>query len=565
MKKKVIKLIPYIIISILIIIVMAKVYADYLYNSNNVYYNNSGSSLNASDVQGAIDELYNKCETALSSNDCPEGFVKINLENGFSCKELNKLYKVTFNANGGTFPDGSTTNEKYYSIGTSEITKISKTNNIDDNGDRLSGTDGYMQSTAGSSWAALTDIITIEGAESLEVSLRYGTNKNTGSQYIAVYDNTMTPTYCNMESSISGKLSQGSGNMTYIISGNTAKFYFSNAHEHTDSYSNYYGYYAKIKGIGNYASDEGGEYIVPTNPNNNQFYGWTENPDGTGKVYKNEEEIRNPESKNKKEITLYAKYGVPICKRSTSIFNFLCQSSDGCYNSTLGSSCQTFGQIGTLGQLNSGDIFDCDVNGDGIYDIPKERFYYVSDYYDTINNTWDSTTAVLIYYNNTISGSASTNGSAWYSSNSTSNGPITAKNNMPTTSQWSNVSLKNTSRNILVVNSDGTISSIKKTGFDYSGKAARLLTYQEVYAGCYDGSISLKSDNSLSKKCKYLLYNTRYTGVNKNGPWLESLVNNSNAWAVTPSSLSLSEYSGITGTSYGARPVIEVPKSQIEY
>ena len=45
----------------------------------------------------------------------------------------------------------------------------------------------------------------------------------------------------------------------------------------------------------------------------------------------------------------------------------------------MGTSTITYGKLGTQGILSSGDAFDCDVNGDGIYDATTERFYYVTD------------------------------------------------------------------------------------------------------------------------------------------------------------------------------------------
>ena len=64
-----------------------------------------------------------------------------------------------------------------------------------------------------------------------------------------------------------------------------------------------------------------------------------------------------------------------------------------------------YGNIGTKGTLTVGDAFDCDVNGDGVYDAITERFYYVSMMTNGI--TTDANTAVLIYYNNVGKGVAS--------------------------------------------------------------------------------------------------------------------------------------------------------------
>ena len=89
----------------------------------------------------------------------------------------------------------------------------------------------------------------------------------------------------------------------------------------------------------------------------------------------------------------------------------------------------SYGSLGTAGSLSSGDAFDCDVNGDGVYDSDTERFYYVTDV--------DAKTAVLIYYNNVEAGVAKDSAfSAYDSSNENWHGPVTAIKQLPTTSQW---------------------------------------------------------------------------------------------------------------------------------
>ena len=45
------------------------VYAATYFPSNQVTYNNSASGLSSTNVQGAIDELYNTCSSAVSSGD----------------------------------------------------------------------------------------------------------------------------------------------------------------------------------------------------------------------------------------------------------------------------------------------------------------------------------------------------------------------------------------------------------------------------------------------------------------------------------------------------------------
>ena len=88
-----------------------------------------------------------------------------------------------------------------------------------------------------------------------------------------------------------------------------------------------------------------------------------------------------------------------ICKRATTLHTEECIWNDqagfcsGAGYTTTGSkgtTTITYGNLGTSGTLTSGDAFDCDVNGDGVYDPSTERFYYVSDYYNTGTKSFES-------------------------------------------------------------------------------------------------------------------------------------------------------------------------------
>ena len=301
---------------------------------------------------------------------------------------------------------------------------------------------------------------------------------------------------------------------------------------------------------------------------------------------------------------LYANYNIevngvdrtyvapPLCIRATTLnteectntsSSYYCQSDNYELNETI-----TYGNpVTTPGELHTGDAFDCNVDGTGY----NQRFYYVSNYYDTNTQTFDSTTAALIYYSNTVSGGASTSGSSyatqaqaqaleytctesngcnWY-------GPIGAVNDLPTTSQWSNVELKTNTRKIWscysgdcgstdLLTSGGTITN----PFSYTGKAARLLTLPELVNGCkgtINNNTSLSTTGSL-KTCNFIFEGTRYANSSSGtyGPWLETPLASSSFYMLLPHSdnRSVSSYAA-KHTVFGARPVIDVPINRIEY
>ena len=257
----------------------------------------------------------------------------------------------------------------------------------------------------------------------------------------------------------------------------------------------------------------------------------------------------------------------PLCKRATTLHTETCsQTSTSAYCQADGYALNdtiTYGNLGTTGTLTSGDAFDCDVNGDGVYDSATERFYYVSDMTNGV--TQDSNTAVLIYYNN-VSGGVASNSTAYaYDTNKDAytNGPETAIKQLPTTSQWKNVSLINVTRNIT-----DEKNTVRKSAFSYEGYAARLITAQEVSAGC-GFTVGNRTTGELSSKCKYLMENTQYSSssLKTYGEWLESprASYSYNAWRVYASTRYVS-HSTVTNTGdYGVRPAIEVLKSNISY
>ena len=264
------------------------------------------------------------------------------------------------------------------------------------------------------------------------------------------------------------------------------------------------------------------------------------------------------------------------CKRATALHTETCSNSSTTYycqgagyslNDTI-----TYGNVQTIeGVLTPGDAFDCDVNGDGTYDSATERFYYVSDYFDTSSLSYHNDIAVLVYYSNTTGGIASTAGSPYDSSGENWHGPVTAIQELPTTTQWSNMNLYKNSRQI-ITGSNGflTAGGSLPSNFSYSGYSARLLTYQEIYHGCYDyNTTSIGSKKGLITNCKFLFERTRYASSNiTEGFWLENVNDSTSDYAYMCESDDVHcvhrnnlGYAGYHGT----RPAIEVPKSQILY
>ena len=267
-----------------------------------------------------------------------------------------------------------------------------------------------------------------------------------------------------------------------------------------------------------------------------------------------------------------------ICKRATVLHTEECTQTDSKYycsgagytaSGSKGTSTITYGNLGTSGTLSSGDAFDCDVNGDGIYNPGTERFYYVSDYYNTNTKLFEDDTAVLIYYNNVIAGSPSNSVTyAYDSSGENFHGPRTAIAQLPTTKQWGNVSLKNTSRAILNENGGNTTSGgTLPSDFNYLGYAARLLTIQEIRQATGKNNIPTWHVGELDNS-NYLNENTNFfSSANKIWAWwLENPRYSTNdAWNVN------SSYRRVPGdpVSYdsgnGVRPAIEVSKTNIAY
>ena len=220
----------------------------------------------------------------------------------------------------------------------------------------------------------------------------------------------------------------------------------------------------------------------------------------------------------------------------------------------------TYGTI-PQGKLKSGDAFDCDVNGDGKYNSDTERFYYVTD--------MDDNTAVLIYYNNVSKGKPSDSTTyAYDKSGKNNNGPVTAIEQLPSISNWENISLINSERSLLTeTGMTSTAAGPLPNNFNYAEKAARLLTVQELNKAC-NITVENMTRGELDK-CNFLLENTKYSKADKGnwGYWLENprTEYSDPVWAVYGCSRNVNNFSVDNHNDIGVRPVIEVLKSNIKY
>ena len=255
-----------------------------------------------------------------------------------------------------------------------------------------------------------------------------------------------------------------------------------------------------------------------------------------------------------------------VCKgaKKETLHTEKCEQTDStyyCSGAGFAGKTITYGTVPEK-ELKSGDAFDCDVNGDGTYDENTERFYYVTDK--------DDSTAVLIYYNNVSKGKPSKNATyAYDASNENFHGPRTAIEQLPSTSEWKNVSLTSNVRSIIA--QDGTNSTTGgplPSNFSYAEKAARLLTIQEIRKVTGISNIPTWKVGELDN-FNYLFENTKYSN-DSNAAWTWWIENphsgNSDiAWDVCGRNRFVNDDTVSNARVHGVRPAIEVLKSNIEY
>ena len=262
-----------------------------------------------------------------------------------------------------------------------------------------------------------------------------------------------------------------------------------------------------------------------------------------------------------------------VCKgaKKETLHTEKCEQTDSTYYCSGAGFAEKTITYGTVPgkELKSGDAFDCDVNGDGTYDENTERFYYVSDYYNTSTKEFEDDTAVLIYYNNVSKGKPSNSKLAAYDiSRKNNNGPVTAIEELPSTSEWKNVSLTNSVRTITTEKgTNSTTGGSLPSSFSYAGKSTRLLTTHEINKACgiTAGSWNLGELDT----CNYLMENTKYSNdsIRNNGYWLENPCSGNSYcdWYARGYHRDVNNHTVSDTGVLGVRPAIEVLKSNIEY
>lgn len=222
----------------------------------------------------------------------------------------------------------------------------------------------------------------------------------------------------------------------------------------------------------------------------------------------------------------------------------------------------TYGNLGTPGEYNIGDAFDCDVNNDGVFDDETERFYLLRKFEKGYTSTLS-----LIYYSNVSNGEPNNTQTYLYNENKSDTeylGPQTALKQLPSSSQWTNRWLDFLTYERLTNQFKRDTDKI----INYGDKKARLLKMEDI-------DECLNNSKVVKKNCAFLLENTTYSNINLDiatGYWMENVYYSvrddySFAYALTAGGSGEDiSYQLVNNTylKFGVRPVIEIFESHIE-
>ena len=206
---------------------------------------------------------------------------------------------ANFDSNGLSFSNNKTSNVIEFNKNCHEETlkTVSHTSNLDDDGEQIYDDDEgeYLNY---SSYTSTNDTVTIPGATSLKVSLKYKIESGYDGLYVfrGTYNGSLSSPNENPDYGQLYTFSDDSGinTETFNIDGDTVTLSF-----YSDSSENFYGYYAAIEGydadgnpVGNTTTVcdidvVSGSYKEPETDDTQVFYGWSFNSSATRADYKN--------------------------------------------------------------------------------------------------------------------------------------------------------------------------------------------------------------------------------------------------------------------------------------
>ena len=188
------------------------------------------------------------------------------------------------------------------------------------------------------------------------------------------------------------------------------------------------------------------------------------------------------------DTEIFARWKKIVCVHANDLHTSLCEhDSEACYSlgysatGSKGSSTLAFGKV-SVGDYNYGNVFNCDVNDDDVYDNEKERFFYIGSNGNTLS---------FIYHSNFEGEEGiSTLNNFDYD---------TALRQFPTTRQWSGVYTT------------------------YGDNAGRFATVDEIKNVC--GIPENKTGGTIGDldNCIFLFENTRFLSPDngRSGIWLQ--------------------------------------------
>lgn len=271
---------------------------------------------------------------------------------------------------------------------------------------------------------------------------------------------------------------------------------------------------------------------------NSDFTGWFTAADDSGEKITSDIIVDGTK-------TFYAHWEIPtICKKATELHVETCANTrGGCFKNQYSAetsnggiihgkkntSTIVYGEISDGENLEIGDAFDCDVNGDKTYSATDERFYYIRN-----NNG----RAVLVYSSNFEGNHVGTAENYLYSD---------ALLMLPTTDHW---------------------GGLERTGMTYhTDKVARLLGAEDVQAIFENDNLEINvpfTNDFVFEKTGYFYYNYPQSEETiKPGLWTEIANTSGDHYRIHSNPLTYNN-KGDTESWNVVRPVIEVPMTYID-